>query len=608
MRDPKTIPKIPLFLRLSKSLTYLCFSVILFSTSAVTWAQELEGSIPNENGDYCVIMTFPPVLPKGGTEYLELNMWSSTKVTSADVNGQIVRLDSSSLNDSSYKTDVSFGKDVQQTTPYTLTVVPKVGSEYSCSTSVTVLDNFGTVPKEDSCSLTAIPLQRRSEDEIYMRLSLSWEKFEDNAYVANNSVLIGDRDEYRDEGHIHNNISRCFSDSVCNYDRTYLLYPKIADFPVTYTAKVYWQKKNEDGRSSESYDVVSRCSVTVEGLLPEKLPPSPQPVQPTKLTYNDGLQAGKQQCIDEPAVCGIDSNSSSGFGGIELSDGVAIFDTITNMLTIPAIEVSLIDAEGFEYTERFEAQMQATSPTDLTQFSVTGLEPVNPQLPDILPDHPALGIGEDFVKEYLTLNQQTKAVKVLKALRTADKLMELLNGLDRHRDNPVKQALYGLEFILRHSKYVSFGVLIEEDALVRTYDAINGRLSAAVRIAGVTETFGIRVMKEKWGWIPDKAISDVDITIHQITKYQTEQQNYCVFYELQELSGTEKPQFQCQGNPETFQGEYGSWAYGYSFKRSNGLGIPTGLYLVEVSKDGEVLKVDTVFINSDNQTLAIYLE
>ena len=71
MRDPKTVPKIPLYLRLSKSLTYLCFSVILFSTSAVTWAQDLEGSIPNENGDYCVI-TGPPVLPNGVAERLKL--------------------------------------------------------------------------------------------------------------------------------------------------------------------------------------------------------------------------------------------------------------------------------------------------------------------------------------------------------------------------------------------------------------------------------------------------------------------------------------------------------------------------------------------------------
>ncbi len=45
-------------------------------------------------------------------------MWSSTEVFSADVNGQIATraFSSNSYNDSSYKTDISFEKDIQETT------------------------------------------------------------------------------------------------------------------------------------------------------------------------------------------------------------------------------------------------------------------------------------------------------------------------------------------------------------------------------------------------------------------------------------------------------------------------------------------------------------
>ena len=573
-------------------------SLLLIFCSSFVWANELvEGSIPNENGDYCVIFPQPSVLPKGGGK-VELAVWSSTDdVTYADIHGEAIFLAGCGSSSTDCPGANSKYDTIEKTTSYTLNVLPKEGNEYSCSTVVKVSDEELSEPREDSCSLIAFPVGLvpggSDKGKVDVNLYLRWEKTEES-YRVSSSVISG-TDGFRKTSNPPSH------STGTNY------YPNVnvTELPVVYTAKVYWENKGETG--FEPHNVVSECNAVLEGMLPAKLPVTSQPVQPTKLGYNDGFEAGKQACINNPTVCGISTNTS-GLCGIDLSDSVAVFDTFTNMLTIPAIDVSLLNEEGAEYTERFEAQLKVKSPSDLTQFEITNLEPVSSQLPNILPDHPAIGIAEDVIKEYLTLNQQTKAVNILKSLRGVDKLFELLNGLDRHSDNPVKQVLYTLEFFLRHSQFVSWGAgdLIEENTLVRTYEGINNHLSVAVRIAGSTETFRIRVMNERFGWIPDKAIPDVDISIQQIARYQPDTQTYCVTYELQNLSSFDTAH-QCPTGSETFQGEYGSWAYGYSFTRSNGIGIPLGLYLVVIRKDGELRKMDTVLIDRDNQIVTMYL-
>ncbi|MFK5968947.1 MAG: hypothetical protein QM487_02345, partial [Candidatus Marithrix sp.] len=448
----------------------ICILVVFFSSFVL--AEGLESSIPNENGDYCVIVAHPSVLPKGGIEYLGMSMWSSTEVFSADINGQTVSINSAHdyINDSVYGTESRIGKNVQETTLYTLTVVPESGSEYSCSTLVNVLDSFFIKPTENSCVLTAIPLIHRSEDEVFIYFSLSWDKFENNAYIAYNSVLIDDKGKYQEKYTTNTYLNRCISNDSCSYNRTFFSYINIADVPITFTTKVYWFKKNEAG-NPEPYNTVSRCSVTVEGMLPDKLPITSQPVQPTKLTYNDGLEAGKQLCIDNPESCGIAISSA-----INVPYTPIVYDAITNILSIPEILIPVTTEESQSY-EAYEAQLKIipTQNNDI-QLQVSNIAKINKPVTSSWSDNVNAEDSIGLLKMYLTQNNRNQAISVIDSLvdvkQNIDKATELLNGINQYSGDSTKQILYVLEFFLRKSSYVLAGDLISEGTIVRAAELI----------------------------------------------------------------------------------------------------------------------------------------
>ncbi|MCK5878112.1 MAG: hypothetical protein KAG43_10790 [Candidatus Marithrix sp.] len=579
----------------------ICILVILFSSFVL--AEGLEGSIPNKNGDYCVIVANPSVLPKGVTKKLELNMWSSTEVFSADVNGQPVTIKDSHdyINDSVYGINPYGGKNVQETTLYTLTVVPKSGNEYSCSTLVNVLDSFSIKPTENSCVLTAIPLyQKNEEGEVSVYFSLSWNKFEDNTYyVYQVSINDGNANNFRREKYIaHKTNSNgtfstsCSATSKCKFNTvfdTQFSSTNIADFPTIYTAKVYWEKNEKDGKS-ETYNMVSQCNVTVEGMLPNKLPLTSQPVQPTKLTYNDGLEAGKQLCIDNPTSCGIAISSA-----INALHTPIVYDAITNILSIPEILIPVITEESQSY-EAYEAQLKIvpTQNNDI-QLRVSNMAKVNEKVTSSWKDNVNAKDSIELLKTHLAKNNRSEAIKIIDSINSLhDKIKnanDFLNGIGQHSGDSTKQVLYALEFFLRNYNEALAGSLIAEGSIVNAAELIenDAGLNAAAKAGGIRD---LKIKVKKDAFLLASTVSDIDVKIHELT-----------YLSFGTAIGGNNEYLLSENNP-TYEGKYMSSVYGHSFES----GVLGGLYLVEISRNGEILKQQSVFLEpKDKQAITIYL-
>ena len=541
----------------------ICILVILFSSFA--WADELEGSIPNENGDYCVLIPHPPALPKGGGK-VDLIAWSNTEnVTNADINGMDVYLPGCLGGCAGSNTQ---SHDIENTTSYTLTVLPTKGSEYSCSTSVTILETSPYEPKENGCVLTAFPrLYTIKDDKLNIYLFLRWDKMENDTYKVTNLVISGtDGFRYNPDQPYYSSGSR--------------RHPKLnmVDLPVKYTAKIYWERKNENG-TFEPY-IISKCSATIEGMLPTKLPVISQPVQPTKLTYNDGLEAGKQLCIDNPTSCGIAISSA-----INAPYTPIVYDAITNILSIPKILIPVTTEESQSY-EVYEAQLKIvpTQNNDI-QLRVSDIAPINKPVTSSWRDNVNAEDSIGLLKTYLTKNNRSQTIRIIDSWQNMNKAGEFLNGITQYSGDSTKQVLYVLEFFLKNSSHVLAGGLIAEGSIVRAAELIENDtgLNAAALIGGIQD-LDIKIKKDVFGL--DPIVSDVEVKIHQITYLNFSVQKYILSSENR-----------------MYEGKYAR-GLGHTFED----GVPSGLYLVEISRDGEILKQKSVFLEpKGTQKITIYL-
>ena len=116
-------------------------------------------------------------------------------------------------------------------------------------------------------------------------------------------------------------------------------------------------------------------------------------------------------------------------------------------------------------------------------------------------------------------------------------------------------------------------MLIENDA----------GLNAAATGGGIRD-LDIKVIK---GWLPLlSTVSDVEVKIYQVTYYDFENKKY-----VKSTSNT------------MYEGKYIGKASGHSFES----GVLGGLYLVEISRNGEILKQESVFLEpKDKQAITIY--
>lgn len=294
-------------------------------------------------------------------------------------------------------------------------------------------------------------------------------------------------------------------------------------------------------------------------------------------------QTVKQQCASDPVSCGIQTTCEANTSGIMGSCMQVVYDTITKILSIPMINVS-VKADNVESIEPFEAQLQLNSvdANGTIKFDVARLNPVNQPLPDILPEHPALDKALELTQLYLTHKNKAGAADILGKIQQFDNLMDFLNGINQHSDNPVKQVLFALEFYLKTSKYIFGGGLVQDGTLVAAYDAIESHFDPLSEITGKTENFYIRLKESR---------SDAEVKIHQVTYY---------YYSLE--SGP-PGKYVFSENNTTYTGKYIGWAYGYSFKS-----IESGLYVAEISVDGKTF-IKPVFVKLEsNQTATLLLD
>jgi len=309
-----------------------------------------------------------------------------------------------------------------------------------------------------------------------------------------------------------------------------------------------------------------------------------QPQSSTTLTYDDGVEAGKQFCRDHPTSCGMNPSVP------------AIYDDYTNTVSIPEIHIP-------ESNEIYEAKLKIISPPqEPVQLETTSIELKNqPPSQDSWRDYVGAGDAADFLKLYLTYRDQHDADAIIGVLENVNLAGEFINGITQYSGNSRHQVLFGLEFLLRNiSKLPGMKVgilgaeLISEGAFVRAAELVENDegLNVAARFSGIIRDLEIYI---KDGWLG--LAQNVDVKIYRVIDYHD-------MKEISEYNPNSEINMRHPSEAPMYEGKFLSIGLGHSF----GYEIPAGLYTVEISKNGEILKITNVLLEAkDKQSVTISL-